>query len=102
IMGLAAVEAYSAFDNIAMRSAPLTSQITSPSADPVLAVDGDFDTYWYTVTPASSNPTYTLDLGSCVDISKVTLWFGSQAYTATELTIQGSPDCADYSDPGET
>ncbi|KAF4758680.1 hypothetical protein FOZ63_010521, partial [Perkinsus olseni] len=82
IMGLAAVEAYSAFDNIAMRSTPLTSQITSPSADPALAVDGDFDTYWYTVTPASSNPTYTLDLGSCVDISKVTLWFGSQAYTA--------------------
>lgn len=58
--------------------------------------------YWYTTVSASSNPTYTLDLGSCVYISQVTLWFGAQAYTSTEFTIQGSPDCTDYSDPGQT
>ncbi|KAF4673381.1 hypothetical protein FOL47_010627 [Perkinsus chesapeaki] len=102
IMGLAAIEAYSAFDNIAITSTPLATQITAPSADTSLAVDGDLETFWYTDVPASQQPTYTLDLGSCVNLSKVILWFGAQAYTAGEFVIQGSSDCADYSDPGES
>lgn len=44
-MGLSAVEVYSAFENIALKSTPLISQISTPSADPALAIDGHFDTY---------------------------------------------------------